>query len=120
MPELIRYGARIRFIQQHQVQQKVSLHGTQVTAAIGERGVRHIQQCVQLPAANLPGRRQAGAQQRLAGELQDLDILPDVSDLPESMNEAEFRRRFGGPGTPAYRRMMDEIEGRLDATPLFR
>lgn len=59
-------------------------------------------------------------QQRLASGLQDLDILPDVSDLPESMNEAEFRRRFGGPGAPAYRRMIDEIDGRLDATPLFR
>jgi hypothetical protein len=46
--------------------------------------------------------------------------MPDVSDLPEFMNEPEFRRRFGGPGSPAYQRMMADIEERLGATPLFR
>lgn len=59
-------------------------------------------------------------QQRLAGALHDQDLLPDVSDLPEFMNEADFRRRYGAPGSPAYQRMMSDIEGRLDATPLFQ
>ncbi|MFT3818549.1 MAG: hypothetical protein QM750_13075 [Rubrivivax sp.] len=63
-----------------------------------------------------PGR----LQQRLAAGLNEADFMPDVSDLPESMNEAEFRRRFGGPGSTAYRRMMDDIEQRLGATPLYR
>ena len=59
-------------------------------------------------------------QARLAAALHDEDLLPDVSDLPEFMNEADFRRRYGLPGSPAYQRMMSDIEGRLDATPLFQ
>jgi hypothetical protein len=46
--------------------------------------------------------------------------MPDVSDLPEFMNEAEFRRRFGGPGSPAYQRLMTDIEERLSTAPLYR
>lgn len=59
-------------------------------------------------------------QQRLAGALQEDDLLPDVSDLPEGMNEAEFRRRYGAPGSPAYQQLMDDIEQRLEATPALR
>ena len=59
-------------------------------------------------------------QQRLASGLLEEDFMPDVSDLPEFMNEGEFRRRFGAPGSPEYQRMMKDIEGRLGATPLFR
>lgn len=59
-------------------------------------------------------------QQRLTAGLGDDDLMPDVSDLPEFMNQQEFRRRYGGPGSPAYQRMMDDIEGRLDATSVFR
>jgi hypothetical protein len=59
-------------------------------------------------------------QQRLIAGLVDDDLMPDVSDLPEFMSQQEFRRRFGGPGSPAYLRMMGDIEDRLDATSLFR
>ena len=59
-------------------------------------------------------------QQRLSAGLHEDDLMPDVSDLPEYMNEQEFRRRFGAPGSPAYQRMMSDIEERLGATPLFR
>lgn len=59
-------------------------------------------------------------QQRLAAGLSEHDFMPDVSDLPESMNDSEFRRRFGAPGSPAYQRMMSDIEDRLGTTPLFR
>jgi hypothetical protein len=62
----------------------------------------------------------AKLQQRLAVGLSEEDFMPDVSDLPEFMNETEFRRRFGAPGSPAYQRMMSDIEDRLGATPLFR
>ena len=62
----------------------------------------------------------ARLQQRLAAGLSEADFMPDVSDLPEGMNETEFRRRFGGTGTAAYRRLMDDIEQRLGATPLYR
>lgn len=62
----------------------------------------------------------AKLQQRLAAELHEEDLLPDVSDLPEGMSTRELQRRFGGPGTPEFERMMNDIEGRLDATPLYR
>jgi hypothetical protein len=62
----------------------------------------------------------AKLQQRLSAGLLETDLMPDVSDLPEYMNAGEFRRRFGGPGSPAYQRMMTDIEERLGATPLFR
>ena len=62
----------------------------------------------------------AQLQQRMAGIAGEQDLLPDLSDLPEFMSAAEFRRRYGEPGSPAYRQMMSDIEGRLDATPLFQ
>jgi hypothetical protein len=41
-------------------------------------------------------------------------------DLPESMPEAEFKRRFGGVDAPAYNRMIAEIDGRIAALPAYR
>jgi hypothetical protein len=46
--------------------------------------------------------------------------MPDVADLPEFMPEAEFKRRYGGIGRPAYQRMMADIEARIASRPLFR
>lgn len=59
-------------------------------------------------------------QQRLAQGLRDHDLLPDVSDLPEYLSEAEFRRRYGAVDAPAYQRMMAAIEARLDSLSLLR
>ena len=59
-------------------------------------------------------------QARLAAAgLGDADLLPDTRDLPEDMPEAEFKRRFGGIGAPAYRAVLQEIEVRLDRLPLL-
>lgn len=55
----------------------------------------------------------------LAG-VRDADLLPEVKDLPEFMQEAEFKRRYGGIGAPAYAKMMREIEQRIAALPLYR
>jgi len=52
--------------------------------------------------------------------VREFDIMPAVRDLPEFMPEAEFKRRFGGIGAPAYKRMMDDIERRIAALPLYR
>ncbi|MES2718130.1 MAG: hypothetical protein V4795_20345 [Pseudomonadota bacterium] len=60
-----------------------------------------------------------GFQARLARGLAEADLMPDVGDLPEYMPEAEFRRRFGGVGAPAYQAMLREIETRLDVLPLL-
>lgn len=59
-------------------------------------------------------------QRRLEAGVAELELLPDVSDLPEYLSEAEFRRRYGSAGSPAYRAVMDSIEARLDRAPLLR
>jgi len=56
----------------------------------------------------------------LAAEFTDGNIMPALNDLPEYLSEREFRRRFGGPGRPAYQQMIDEIEQRLDRLPLYQ
>ena len=48
------------------------------------------------------------------------DIIPMTEDLPESMTEAEFKRRFGDINGAAYRQVMSEIEQRLAALSLYR
>ncbi|QPF76298.1 hypothetical protein G8A07_27445 [Roseateles sp. DAIF2] len=60
-----------------------------------------------------------GLQQRLAAGVAELELLPDVSDLPEFLSAAEFRQRYGAVGSPAYRAMQQDIEARLDANPLL-
>lgn len=59
-------------------------------------------------------------QQRLSAGIHEKDIMPATEDLPEFMPEAEFKRRFGGVGAPAYNRMMAEIEQRVAALALYR
>ena len=59
-------------------------------------------------------------QQRMASGLREPDFMPHAADLPENMPEAEFKRRFGGVGAPAYQRVMDDIERRVAACPLYR
>lgn len=53
------------------------------------------------------------------GNLNDNDLLPSLDALPESLHEAEFRRRFDQPGSSAYRLMSEEIERRLASMPLY-
>ena len=56
----------------------------------------------------------------LAGPVDEAALLPDVSDLPEFLSEAEFSRRYGGVDEPAYRQLVAEIERRVLALPLLR
>lgn len=58
-------------------------------------------------------------QHALAAGAQERDFMPEVSDLPEFMPEAEFRRRYGGIGAPAYERVMADIERRVESVALF-
>jgi hypothetical protein len=62
----------------------------------------------------------ATLQQRLSAGISEQDIMPDTADLPEFMPEAEFKRRFGGIGAPAYKQMMAEIERRIAALAVYR
>jgi hypothetical protein len=59
-------------------------------------------------------------QQRIAAGVGDADLLPQVSDLPEHLPEAEFVARYGGVGGAAYNRMLATIESRLDSMPMFQ
>jgi len=59
-------------------------------------------------------------QRQASAGLRERDLMPAVNDLPELMAEAEFKRRFGGIGAPAYQRMMDDIERRIAGLPLYR
>jgi len=58
-------------------------------------------------------------QARLARGLDEADLMPDVSDLPEYLSAGEFKRRFGGVDTPAYQAMLREIDARLNRLPLL-
>ena len=58
-------------------------------------------------------------QQRLVEAVEEAELLPDIDDLPEHLSGAEFSRRFGGVGAPAYLTMMADIEARLDRLPLL-
>lgn len=69
-----------------------------------------------LLALNQPKQMQA----RLAVGLRDEDFLPDIRDLPESLRPAEFTERYGAIGSPAYKRLLADIEARLDRLPLYR
>ena len=68
---------------------------------------------------HLAARSPLALQARLAVPLTEADLLPPITDLPESLSEREFLRRYGGVGAPAYRQMMAGIEARLDRLPLL-
>ncbi len=55
-----------------------------------------------------------------AAGLQQSDLMPEVRDLPEFLSETEFLRRFGGVGQPRYQQLVDQIEQRIAALPLYR
>ena len=59
-------------------------------------------------------------QERLAAGVDDAALMPPWSDLPEGLPEAEFRRRFGDVGAPAYQALLAEIDRRIAALPLLR
>ena len=56
-------------------------------------------------------------QGKLRGGLRESDIVPVIDDLPGSMPEAEFKRRFGGVDGAGYKQMLNEIERRVAALP---
>ena len=58
-------------------------------------------------------------QQRLAGVRDAKVFLPALRDLPEFMKQSEFQHRFGGVGQPPYRKMVEQIEARIAALPLY-
>ncbi|MGE5306452.1 MAG: hypothetical protein ACM3TN_24340 [Alphaproteobacteria bacterium] len=59
-------------------------------------------------------------QKRLSAGIREQDIMPATQDLPEFMPEAEFKKRYGGVGAPAYNKMMADINRRVAALPFYR
>ena len=58
-------------------------------------------------------------QARLAAGVQEDDLMPMVADLPESLTQHEFLRRYGGVGGAGYQQMLQDIEARLDRLALL-
>ena len=56
-------------------------------------------------------------QARLQGGYSVDDFFPPASDLPENLTVEAFGRDYGGVGDQRYRRMIGEIEARLDRCP---
>lgn len=70
---------------------------------------------------------QAVASPALARKIQSIlanadenQMMPATADLPESLSEAEFIRRFGGTDGEAYKQLMQDIERRIAALPVNR
>ena len=59
-------------------------------------------------------------QKKLANVRDAGTFFPKVRDLPEFLSQAEFQRRFGGVGQPAYQRMMQRIEKRIAELAIYR
>lgn len=58
-------------------------------------------------------------QATLAQTREESLFFPMVKDLPEFLPQAEFQRRFGGVGQPAYQRMIETIDARISALPVY-
>ena len=59
-------------------------------------------------------------QKKMRAGIGERDIMPATADLPEFMQEAEFKRRFGGIDAPEYKKLMADIDRRIAALPLYR
>ena len=47
------------------------------------------------------------------------DFMPDPRDLPENMDEAEFKRRFESINSPAYQEVVRQIDFRISAASIY-
>ncbi len=59
--------------------------------------------------------------QALIADSRDTSVyLPRIDDLPEFLPGSVFIQRYGGVGGKGYTRLVDEIEARIAALPLYR
>lgn len=59
-------------------------------------------------------------QEQLAAPAADETLfMAEFRDLPEALSDAEFKQRFGSADHPAYKKIMADIEQRIDNMPLF-
>ncbi len=77
-------------------------------------GTRFGQLAVAAPA-------QARELQRVMSEAKDYSaFIPDIKGLPEHMDEASFKSRFGDINSELYRNMITEIDERINALAVYQ
>lgn len=59
-------------------------------------------------------------QNRIERGIDDAALVPNVSGLAENMNDAEFKRRYGGVGGSEYERVVQDIDQRIASSALYR
>ena len=47
-------------------------------------------------------------------------FFPHFADLPEGMSQAEFQSRYGDVNSPAYKRVIADIDRRIAGVGLYR
>ena len=47
------------------------------------------------------------------------DFMPDPSDLPEHMDNTEFKQRFESVDSVVYQELSKKIDERIVATPIY-
>ena len=58
-------------------------------------------------------------QQAMSGIKDYSDFMPDPRDLPEHMDETEFKQRYQSIDSPAYQAITRQIDARIAATPIY-
>ena len=61
-----------------------------------------------------------GLQAKIETGFAESQMMPEVTGLPENMSEVDFTQRYRGIRSPEYTRMLDEIERRIAALPIFQ
>ena len=59
--------------------------------------------------------------QKFMGQIEDYTVfMPDMRDLPENLSRKQFKKKFYSVYTPQYQQMLQEIDSRIDALPLYQ
>ncbi len=59
--------------------------------------------------------------QRAMSRIKDYsDFMPDPRDLPEHMNEADFKRRYESINSAVYQDISKKIDARISAAPIYQ
>lgn len=59
-------------------------------------------------------------QQTIATIKDYTDFMPDPRTLPEHMDEATFKKRYGAINSPAYQQVSRQIDALIAATPIYQ
>ena len=59
-------------------------------------------------------------QQAMAAITDYRDFMPDPSDLPEHMDDAEFKQRYQSVDSPVYQELSKQIDDRIAAIPIYK